>query len=175
MKNIIIIVAGVLAVAMLALGGMYLTTAGGGGHSTTTINNNQAAPSAAPAPSTPPPVVVRVPAPAPPVPEPAPPQASDAWAVASAYYADLQSSDYTQAWVLMNNGNTLPQTYSQFVNGFNDTDNSSITWSEDSESGNTVSIDISALKISTDTTQYFTGTYTVDNGVITDANVTQTG
>ena len=152
---------------------LLVTTAGGGGHSTTTINNNQAAPSAAPAPSTPPPVVVTVPVPASPAPTPSAPNVSSPWAVTSAYYADVESGDYADAWALMDNGNTLPGTYQEFVAGYATTGAQTLT--ENWESGDQVGFSLAAVQTDTGQTNYYTGTYTVGNGVITNAQMTQTG
>ncbi len=49
------------------------------------------------------------------------------------------------------------------------------TLSEISESGDTVYVNLSAVDTATDVTQYFTGWFTVDNGLITSGSMTQTG
>jgi hypothetical protein len=49
------------------------------------------------------------------------------------------------------------------------------TLSENWESGDTVSANIAAVDTATGGTQYFSGTWTVDDGLITSATVTQTG
>lgn len=110
---------------------------------------------------------------------PAPPaQQQDAWSVVQQYYADINAGNYQGAWALTGNGNLGNSSYGAFVAGYSLT--KSVTVSENWESGDTCSVNITALAYSGSApgsplvTQTFTGTYTVDNGIITGADVTQT-
>ena len=111
-------------------------------------------------------------------PAPAPPQqpdqnVTDAWAVVSAYYGDIESGNYAQAYALIGNGATTGQTYQEFVDGFTCT--GAQTVSENWDSGDQVNFNLAATSSCTGATQYFTGTDTVQNGVIVGANVVQAG
>ena len=46
------------------------------------------------------------------------PNVTDPWAVVSAYYGDIESGNYAEAWALLSSGATTGQTYQQFVSGF---------------------------------------------------------
>jgi hypothetical protein len=102
-----------------------------------------------------------------------PPGPTDPWAVVSTYYADIESQNYPAAFALIDNGATTGQSYGEFVAGFADT--GAQTVSEVSESGDQVSFNLAAVDLATGGTQFFTGTDTVVNGVIVQANVIQTG
>ncbi|HSR86757.1 MAG TPA: hypothetical protein VLM11_21480 [Streptosporangiaceae bacterium] len=110
---------------------------------------------------------------APGTPASAPPNVTDPWAVVSAYYGDLESGNFAEAWALLNSGATTGQTYQQFVNGFACTGAQSVT--ELSESGDQVTFNLDATNSCTGQVQHFTGTDTVQNGKIVAANVVQTG
>jgi hypothetical protein len=105
----------------------------------------------------------------------APSGVTDPWAVVSEYYGLIESGDYIDAWNLgsqsfMNqNGDNFPA----FEAGFANTGAQTLT--EISEYGDTVSFDLSAVDTATGVTQYFTGTYTVDGGLITSGTISQTG
>jgi hypothetical protein len=126
------------------------------------INNNAPAAPATP----PPPQTVYVPAPGGP---------TDPWAVISAYYGDIESGDYTGAWnmgsqaFMDQNGDN----YAAFEAGYADTGTQTLT--EVSEYGDTVTVDLAAVDTATGLTQYFTGSFTVDDGLITSGSLTQTG
>jgi hypothetical protein len=114
----------------------------------------------------------------PPPPPPASPgpsgvQASTPWAVVSEYYGDIQSGDYAGAYALLSSGNVTGQTYQQFVTGFACTSYQDL--SDLGTSGDTVTISLTAINSCSNTTQQYQGTYTVQNGLITAANITQTG
>jgi hypothetical protein len=98
---------------------------------------------------------------------------TDPWAVVSAYYGDIESGNYSQAWALINSGATTGQTYQQFVSGFACTGSQNLT--ELGESGDQVTFDLDATNSCTGQVQHFTGTDTVQNGRIVAANVMQTG
>ncbi len=107
---------------------------------------------------------------------PTPPPAAvtaDPWGVVQTYYGDIQSGDYGDAWALLGSGAITGQTYGQFAAGFANSANQVVT--ENWESGDTVNINVSALDTATGVVQYFSGSYTVDNGIITSASLTQTG
>jgi hypothetical protein len=101
------------------------------------------------------------------------PNVTDPWAVLSAYYGDIESGNYAQAWALVGSGATTGQTYQQFVNGFACTGAQALT--KVSESGDQVTFDLSATNSCTGQVQDFTGTDTVQNGMIVAAQVVQTG
>jgi hypothetical protein len=107
---------------------------------------------------------------APPAP-PASPNVTDPWAVVSAYYGDIESGDYQQAWALLDSGATTGQTYQQFVDGFACTGSQDL--SEQSASGNQVTFSLSATDTCNGQVQHFTGTDTVENGKIVGADVHQ--
>jgi hypothetical protein len=94
---------------------------------------------------------------------------TDPWAVVAAYYGDIESGDYAQAYALIGNGTTTGQSYSDFAGGFSCT--GSQTVSENWESGDQVNFDLTAVDSCTGVTQYFTGTDTVENGIIVAANL----
>jgi hypothetical protein len=90
--------------------------------------------------------------------------------VVEAYFAAIDAGDYEEAWSL--GGDNLGQSYTQFVDGFSNTANDSV--SIVSTSGNTVSVDLTATQ--TDgSEQQFTGTYTVSGNAIGSAAITQAG
>ncbi len=100
-------------------------------------------------------------------------QAKTPWAVVSEYYGDIESGDYASAYALLSSGSVTGQTYQQFASGFACTTYENLT--ELGTSGDTVTISLEAANACTGMTQQYQGTYTVQNGLITAANVTQTG
>jgi hypothetical protein len=100
------------------------------------------------------------------------PNVTDPWAVVSAYYGDIESGDYAEAWALLDSGLTTGQTYQQFVNGFACTGAQDL--SKNWESGDEVNFDLAATNDCTGAVQTFTGTDTVAGGKIVAADVTQT-
>jgi hypothetical protein len=134
----------------------------------------------APTPSAAPSTTAAAPAAAPaPAPAPAPPQqppdqnVTDPWAVVSAYYGDIESGNYAQAYALIGNGATTGQSYQEFVAGFTCTGAQAV--SENWDSGDQVNFNLAATNSCTGATQSYPGTDTVRNGVIVAANVVQTG
>jgi hypothetical protein len=121
------------------------------------VTPTAAAPTAAAAPTTAP------------VAAPGAPNVTDPWAVVSAYYGDIESSDYQGAWQLLDSGMTTGQTYQQFVDGFNCTGPQDL--SENWESGDEVNFDLAATDDCSGAVQDFTGTDTVVNGLIVAADV----
>jgi hypothetical protein len=101
------------------------------------------------------------------------PSVTDPWAVVSAYYGDIDSGNYAEAWALINSGATTGQTYQQFVSGFACTGAQTVT--EVGASGDQVTFNLDADNSCTGQVQHFTGTDTVQNGKIVAANVVQTG
>ena len=90
-------------------------------------------------------------------------------ATVEAYFAAINAHDYRKAWNL--GGSNTGQSYQQFVQGFNGTQQDTLTIQ--SVSGNVVTAGLSALQ--TDgTVKTFQGTYTVNNGVITSFDVKRT-
>jgi hypothetical protein len=150
------------------------TTAASPVHTKTVIKYRTvaAAPSAAATPVTvapAPPAAQPVAAPR----QPADQNVTDAWAVVSAYYGDIESGNYEQAYALIGNGSTTGQSYQQFAGGFTCTGSQAV--SENWDSGDQVNFDLAAGDTCDGTTQYYTGTDTVTNGIIVAANVVQAG
>jgi hypothetical protein len=127
-------------------------------------------PSGSPAPT----VTVTAPTPAP-ASEPVStvPNVTGPWAVVSAYYGDIESQNYQQAWALVSSGAVTGQTYQQFVNGFACTGSQDLA--EISQSGDQVTFNLTAANTCTGAVQHFTGTDTVQNGKIVAASVQRTG
>jgi len=94
------------------------------------------------------------------------------WAVVSAYYGDIESGNYSEAWALLGSGMTTDQTYQQFVDGYACTGSQTLT--ENGTSGDQVSFDLAAVDTCTGQTQTYTGTDTVQSGQIVAADVSQT-
>jgi hypothetical protein len=101
------------------------------------------------------------------------PNVTDPWAVVSAYYGDIESGNYAQAYALLGHGAPTGQSYDEFAAGFSCTGGQTV--SENWESGDQVNFDLAAVDNCTGDTDYYTGTDTVENGTIVAANVTQTG
>ena len=110
--------------------------------------------------------------PAAPAPAPAPqPQLTNASAVVMQFYQDLSNHDYADAWSL-GGDNIGGSDYNGWAAGYATTASITVT-SYGTWNDGTVWADISALQ--TDgTTRTYSGTYTVANGVIVSANITQT-
>jgi hypothetical protein len=100
-------------------------------------------------------------------------QAKTPWAVVSEYYGDIESGDYAGAYALLSSGSVTGQTYQQFASGFACTSYENLA--DVGTSGDTVSISLEANNSCTGATQQYQGTYTVQNGLITAADITQTG
>jgi hypothetical protein len=98
---------------------------------------------------------------------------TDPWAVVSAYYGDIESGSYAQAWALLSSGAVTGQTYQQFVDGFACTGAQQLT--DQGESGNQVSFSLAATDSCTGAVQHFSGTDTVSGGRIVAAHIIQTG
>ncbi|MBD0747578.1 hypothetical protein [Streptomyces sp. CBMA152] len=90
-------------------------------------------------------------------------------ATVTTYYGALNRGDYSTAWDL--GGKNLGQGYSSYVSGFSDTRRTDVTVL--STAGDTVYVNITAYQRD-DTRRTYSGTYTVRDGVITDASVHQT-
>jgi hypothetical protein len=91
-------------------------------------------------------------------------------AVVRAYFAAINAHDYRRAWQL--GGDHLTPSYSQFVAGFADT--ASDTVEVGSAPGEVVGVLLTAVQ--TDgTTRYYSGTYTVRRGAITDSDIRPKG
>jgi hypothetical protein len=101
------------------------------------------------------------------------PNVTQPWAVVSAYYGDIESGDYAGAWALLDSGMTTGQTYQQFVDGFACTGSQDL--SENWASGDQVNFDLAATDSCTGAVQDFSGTDTVQGGLIVAADVSQVG
>jgi hypothetical protein len=101
------------------------------------------------------------------------PNVTDPWAVVSAYYGDVESGNYAEAYALLSSGLVTGQSYQDFVAGYACTGSQQVT--EISESGDQVTFDLAAYDNCQQTYQYFTGTDTVQDGKIVAASVSQTG
>jgi hypothetical protein len=133
----------------------------------TVIKTVQAAPPAS---------ATSAPAAAPPASPPQPsvvPNVTDPWAVVSAYYGDVESGDYQQAYALLSSGMTTGQSYQQFVAGYACTGGQEV--SENWESGDQVNFDLTAYDNCSGAEQYYTGTDTVENGQVVAASIVQNG
>ena len=110
---------------------------------------------------------------APPAAPAADPNVTQPWAVVSAYYGDIESGDYPGAWALLNSGLTTGQTYQQFADGFSCTGSQDL--SENWASGDEVNFNLAATDNCTGAVQDFSGTDTVQGGLIVAADVSQVG
>jgi hypothetical protein len=88
--------------------------------------------------------------------------------VVQAYYDAINAGDYQRAWGL--GGKNLGGSYESFVAGFADTVSDTVTIT--STDGNVVSMTLDAAQ-SDGSIRHYAGTYTVNGGVITAANVAQ--
>jgi hypothetical protein len=104
---------------------------------------------------------------------PSDPNVTDPWAVVSAYYGDVESAAYPQAWALLSSGAVTGQTYQQFVAGFSCTGAQQLA--EQGASGDQVSFSLAATDRCTGAVQHFSGTDTVSGGKIVAAHIIQTG
>jgi hypothetical protein len=104
-------------------------------------------------------------------PAPANPQMTNASAVVMQFYQDLSNHDYADAWSL-GGDNIGGSDYNGWAAGYATTASITVT-SYGTWNDGTVWADISAVQ--TDgTTRTYSGTYTVANGAIISANITQT-
>jgi hypothetical protein len=111
-------------------------------------------------------------APAQPAQQPTSPQLTNGVAVVLQYYQDLNNRDYSDAWNLGGSNLNGEADYDQWVAGYDTTASISVTASGVYDDG-TVWTHISATQ--TDgTVRTYDGTYTVANGVIVSASITQT-
>jgi hypothetical protein len=90
----------------------------------------------------------------------------------SEYYGDIESGDYQDAYALLSSGSVTGQTYDQFVAGFTCTSYEGL--SDLGTTGDTVVVSLQATQCDGSVNQY-QGSYTVQNGLITAADVQQTG
>jgi hypothetical protein len=90
--------------------------------------------------------------------------------VVDAYFAAINAGDYATAWAL--GGSNTGPSYSEFVAGFAGTSNDAVTIL--STAGDVVTARLVAQQ-DDGSTRTFEGTYTVSGGVITSADVKQTG
>ena len=130
-------------------------------------------------PAAPKAVVPRTTTPAPakivyvPVPASAPSSIVNAEAVVTQYYQDITDHDYSAAWALGGSNLSGGAGYSSWVAGYATT--ASISLGTFSYFGSDqVQVVITALQTDGSTSTY-QGTYTVENGQITSANITQAG
>lgn len=163
--------------AVAVIGALTLAGCGSVGHEAaaasspapTVTHTVTAAPSqSSPAPVTPTVTVTAAPSPT----SPAGIQAVTPWSVVSEYYGDIESSDFRDAYALLSSGTVTGQTYQQFANGFSCTSFENLA--DLSTTGNTVSVSLDALQCD-GTVKHYQGTYTVQNGLITAADIQQTG
>ena len=110
-------------------------------------------------------------APANPAPAPGNPQLTNGVAVVSQFYQDLTNHDYIDAWNL-GGDNIGGSDYNGWVAGYATTASVDVT-SYGTWKDGTVWADISATQTDGSIRTY-SGTYTVANGVIVSANITQT-
>ncbi len=155
----------VVAISAVASAGLGLAACTTVTQSASPASGPSSAPRASATPSTRAPAAPASPA--------AAPNVTDPWAVVSAYYGDIESGSYAQAWALLDSGATTGQTYQQFVNGFACTGGQQLT--ETGASGDQVTFDLAATDTCTRQVQHYAGTDTVQDGRIVAANIQQTG
>ncbi len=156
------VLAGLVAVFLVAAGVSYFVLRGNGtpasGPSPAITQTVTASPSTATSPATPSTTANT------------PPPAGGPAATVQAYYKAINDHRYARAWRL--GGKNTGSTYSDFVAGYAGTAQDTVTIQ--SVNGNTVTATLSAQQ--TDgTIKTYQGTYVVTNGVITQFNVQQTG
>jgi hypothetical protein len=156
-----------LGLALTACTTVYQSSPPAKSHSASAASPSSRAPSSS-APAT---VSPQAAPPASPATPTASPNVTDPWAVVSAYYGDIESGNFQEAWALLDSGATTGQTYQQFVNGFTCTGSQEL--SEISETGDQVTFSLAATDSCNGQVQHFTGTDTVQNGKIVAANVNQ--
>lgn len=99
------------------------------------------------------------------------PQVTDPWAVVSAYYGDIESGNFTEAWNLLSPGmQDQLGPYDGWAAGYNCTSGDSV--SENYESGDTVSVNITSSQCD-GSNQFYSGTYTVTDGKIASASISR--
>jgi hypothetical protein len=160
---------------VIVIGALVLAGCGSVSHAAapTVTHTITVTPSPAPRSPSPTPTVTQTATPAPPPPS-SPPgiQAVTPWAVVSEYYGDIESGDYAGAYALLSSGSVTGQTYQQFVSGFACTTYENL--SDLGTTGDTVTISLDATQCD-GTVNHYQGTYTVQDGRITAADITQTG
>jgi len=103
-------------------------------------------------------------------PPPSGPAASGPAATVDAYFAAITARDYTKAWQL--GGQNLGTSYATFVSGFQGTAKDAVTIL--SVAGDVVTARLLAYQ-SDGTVKTYQGTYTVQNGEISQSNIQQVG
>ena len=98
------------------------------------------------------------------------PSPTDPAGVVTAYYSAIDQHDYRAAWQL--GGDHLGESYSSFVSGFSGTAQDTVTVT--GVSGDTAEVTLVAQNSDGSTADY-SGHYTVQNGVITGANLEPSG
>ena len=122
---------------------------------------------------TPPPAPSSAPAQQPPPQQPAPPAMTNPGSVVMQYYQDVSDGDYPAAWALGGDNLSGGVGYSTWVAGYQNTTASISITSYGTWSSSKVWADISAVQLDGSVKTY-SGTYTVWDGVITAADITQT-
>lgn len=138
---------------------------------TTTASNTPPSPSSSPSVSS----SAAAPAPAAQPSAAAPPAQPEANAtsVVLQFYQDITNGDYSAAWALGGDNLSGGVSYGTWVSGYQDTTASIDVISYGSFSSGEVWADISAVQLDGSTKTY-SGTYTVQNGEITAADIRQT-
>jgi len=132
-----------------------------------------AKPPAVPAPRHTPPVRSGGPAQQPAPARPAPPPMTNPVSVVLQYYQDITDGDYPAAWALGGDNLSGGAGYSAWVAGYRDTTASISVTSYGTWSSGKVWADISAVQLDGSVKTY-SGTYTVRDGVLAAADITQT-
>lgn len=101
---------------------------------------------------------------------PSPTDTCDPASVVNYYYSAINEGDYDSAWQL--GGENLTTSCTDFVNGFADT--ASDQWTASDTSPTAASIELTATQLDGSVDQY-AGTYTVENCVITSAQISAVG
>lgn len=100
------------------------------------------------------------------------PHRAGPWAVVSAYYQDVSSRMYAEAWALIGSGQVTGQTYQQFVAGYRCTGTEQPT--RLAQSGHQISFKLVVVD-NCGAAQFYIGTDTVRGGKIVAADVTRIG
>lgn len=106
-------------------------------------------------------------------PAPAPQQFTNSVAVVDQFYQDITDHNYTAAWALGGSNLSHGVGYESWVSGYSTTTASITLYDQTDWGSGTVHAYLSAPQLDGSTRTYV-GTYTVSNGVIVSANITQT-
>jgi hypothetical protein len=107
-----------------------------------------------------------------PAPAPAPAPLANPSAVVTQFYQDITDGDYSAAWALGGDNLAGGVSYETWVAGYQDTTSSIAVVTSSNWNGDTAYAEIDATQLD-GTVKTYTGTYTVQNGVIVSADIAQ--